>query len=179
MSTKIGNVSQPSIFTGPKIAYTVMDSENFFKKFGWDKTQVIATDESYYADHQISSKKSITSFEVGDCITVFALEKEKNAIKAIIGWHLGNPLSAKQVANKFKGFEYTNPYDIYIIGGNKSTTEGDNCLLANIHKAIKTIFNEESQVKLELIDVAARGEATFVSANIQLDGTLTLCRHNH
>lgn len=96
----------------------------------------------------------------------------------MIGWHISNGSTVSDLEEEWEGYEYHNPYDIYIIGGNDSTTEGDNCLLSNIHQAIGLVFNSESQVKIELVNLGKKTQLKYVSANLHLDGTLSLCYHN-
>lgn len=158
-------------------SYAVLDEKDFFKNFGWEKAKMLGTDEEGYVDSS-TAYNSITSFDIGDCITIFAIEKENNKNIGVICWHIGNGSSVKNLIKEMKGYDYTNPYDIYIIGGNSSTTEGTNCLLNNIHKAINNIFNLASTVKLQLTNLDAQTGLNFVSTNLCLNGTLTLCYHN-
>ena len=154
-------------------SYVVTSEQDFFKKFGWGKAKMVGTDENAY-----SEDKPISAFDIGDCITLFAIEKKNNKNEAMISWHIGNGSSVKDLVSELKGYNYSNPYDLYIIGGISDTTEGEGCLLDNIHKAIKIIFNQSSKIKLELVNLNAKTGLDFVSASLQLDGTLTFCRHN-
>lgn len=177
-----------------------LSEKEFFDQFGIGKAKQIGTDQT-----KCSEDKSITSYDIGDCITLFALEKEAGKIKAIIGWHIGDGESVEDL----KGDEYLNAYitgnsvdsdepessedledtdtqippktyDLYIIGGTKHTTEGQGCLLNNIHQAIEEFFFEGTYtIKKELVNLNAGTTNEFVSANLQIDGTLTYCCHKN
>lgn len=153
-----------------------LNQKAFFKQFSEEKTKTIATDEDAYVDFQ-SQKKAITSYEIGDCITIFALEKENNKNKSLIGWHISNGGSVHDIVEELEGYEQNNPYEIYIVGGTTDTVTGHGCLLENIKEAIKTVFNNHSKIKLELVDLD-KSNLDYISANMHLDGTLTICRHN-
>lgn len=115
-------------------SYSILDEVNFFKEFGWGSAKMLATGEDGYVGSS-TEHKSITSFDIGDCITIFAIEKKSNKNEGVICWHIDNGSSVEDLIEEMEGYDYTNPYDIYIIGGDSSTTEGSDCLLKNIQKA--------------------------------------------
>ena len=175
----------------------IMNSHRILSKRAFDElfydAKHIGTDETAY-----SEDRSITSFSIGDCITLFAIEKKDGKIQAIMGWHFSDETTVEDM----KGDDFLNAfvfgkeldddeessephdtgkkYDLYIIGGNAATTQGTGCLLANIHQAIEEFFFEGSYViRLELTDLNAKTTYNFVSANLQMDGTLTICHHQN
>ena len=175
MSIKVGQTfsSPPTL---PMSNPNVVGEKEFFENFGHKKAKMLATDEDGFVN-SATKYQSITSFDIGDCISIFAIEKGNTKNESVICWHIGDGSSVKYLKNEMKG-NYTNPYDIYIIGGNSSTTEGPDCLLNNIHEAIENVFNSTYTVKLELINLDKKTGLNFVSANMHLNGALTLCYHN-
>jgi hypothetical protein len=177
-----------------------LSEKDFFEQFGVGDAKQIGTDEKAY-----SEDISITSFDIGDCITLFAIEKEAGKIKAVIGWHIGDDTSVEDLkgdeyldafitgnsvdsdeSDSSEDLEETEPqipqktYDLYIIGGTKHTTEGHGCLLSNIHQAIEEFFFKRTfTIKKELVNLNAGTINEFVSANLQIDGTLTFCCHKN
>ena len=144
-------------------SYTILGEKNFLKKYG-------------YID-EFAESPAITSFDIEDSINVFTIEKENGENKSISCLSLNKESFVKDLIKKTKDDDYINSYDIYIIGGNSSTTEGKDCLLNNIHEAIKATFNSASKIKLQLINLEEKTSYKFVSVNLKIDGTLTLCHH--
>jgi hypothetical protein len=135
---------------------------------------MIGTDQEAYLE-----QGSISSFDIGDCITVFAIEKKDNKRTALIGWHIGNGESVHSLKKQFKEYVYDDlKYEIYIIGGTEITTGPEGCLLERIYGAINEVYNEDSVIKKELVNLNKNNDFQFVSANLHLDGTLTICHHN-
>lgn len=161
--------------------YLEIDKKVFFKEFGNpETTKICGTDE-----HKYSEDKSITSFEIGDCITVFAVEKLDNKINAIMGFHISDDTTVDEIKEEclndyIDAAEKRKFYEISIIGGTQKTTNGNGCLLNNIHQAIKDFFiNENFKIIQEHKNMNATTNFKFISANLQMDGTLTLCRHGN
>ena len=181
-------------------SYRVVTEPVFYKQFSDVKS--IGTEGKAY-----SEEKAITSFDIGDCITLFAIEKHEGGIKAIMGWHIGNGATVEDI----KGDDYLNDfvignapeeeedddsegsekmseskealertYELYIIGGDKNTTQGTGCLLKNIHQAIGEFFFAGTfSIRQELVNLNSGTANKFVSANLQMDGTLTICLHKN
>ncbi len=173
MST-ISKVTSANPIIHPLDAPVIMSPKDFLHSFGIGKALQITTDES-----KMSGETSISSIECGDCITVFTIEKEDGITDAIMGWHLSDGSTVEEIIDEFD--EYTDAnldHDFYIIGGNKGTTQGQGCLLENIHAAIKERFTGKSKILKELVHLNAANGLTFVSANLQMNGTLSYCLHN-
>lgn len=178
--------------------YKEYTETKFYKAFNTN-VKSIGTDAIAYSDGE-----SITSFDIGDCITVFAIEKnEKNKIEAIIGFHIGNGATVEDL----KGDEYFDAfingntidseeseysegsdeaqqapksYELFIVGGDSNTTKGSNCLLKIILKAVEEFFPTGSfTIDVSLVNPNGGTHYKFVSANLQMDGTLSICRHNN
>jgi hypothetical protein len=163
--------------TGPAEALQnspqVISEEVFEKLFGSGKSLEIYTDES-----QLSGNKSISSMEIGDCITVFAVEKENGKTDCIMGWHLDDGSTIDGIKKQLeKCGDSELEHDFYIIGGNQGTTQGEGCLLENIREAISGYFIAESKIVFELVNPNADGKFKYVSANLQMNGTLSYCHH--
>src|ERR1700733_1492141 len=109
--------------------YMEMDERDFYLQYDSDAAEMISADEGAFSDG-----KSITSYDIGDCITVFAIEKQGSKNEAINGWHISRDNSIDDIKNLFGGVFGAEDHDFYIIGGNESTTHGEGCLLENIHK---------------------------------------------
>jgi len=111
----------------------IMEESAFFKKF--HGARVIATDEDTF-----SHENSITSFEVGDCITVFGINKEKGKISDIFGCHFDSLSDENEITERIeetlqKGSKYL--CELYIIGGNGSK-DSKKCL-KNTHQTISKL----------------------------------------
>ena len=151
-----------------------MSKSEFFRRYGQGQAKLIGKDQSKYSDG-----KSITSYDIGDCITVFAIEKKQGKAVAILGWHIANHSSIEDIKAELDEHGVASNYhEIYIVGGTADTTEGTGCLLDNIHQALDQYFTTKVKIAQELVDLVG-GECTFVSANLQLNGTLTICRHDN
>jgi hypothetical protein len=150
-----------------------MEESAFFKKF--QGALKIATDEDEFSD-----ENSITSFEVGDCITVFGINKEKGKISGIFGCHFDSLSDESEIKEPMKetlqkGSNYQ--CELYIIGGNGSK-DSQKCL-KNTHMTISKLQSKYTVNTLgECTNPNAGTNCTYVSANLQMDGTLTFCRHN-
>lgn len=187
----VGKVSAGSIERLVPL-YRILSEPVFYETFHDAKT--IGTGGS-----TSSIDQSITSFDFDDCITLFAIEKMEGKIQFIMGWHFEDGITVEEM----KGDRFLNAfvfgkkeldddeessgphdtekkYDLYIIGGNAATTQGAGCLLETIHQAVQEFFFEGSYViRLELIHLNAKTTYNFVSANLQMDGTLTICHHQN
>lgn len=170
--------------------YNEMPYINFLNSFGYlgdCKAESVPPGENIRSENQ-----SVTSFKIGYGIALFAIEKEGNTPKAILCWHIDEKTPARALVKEIgpeqipveessvRCFEFDKTYDFYIIGGKESTiedTEEEACLLTNIRRMIAEDF-VNSTIKFELINPTAAHQTTFVSANLQLNGTLTLSFHN-
>ncbi len=138
------------------------------------KALKIGTGES-----RLSGASSITSIEIGDCITVFAVEKIDGKIGCIIGWHIDDGSTIDGIREEFdKWAESDLEHDFFIIGGNQEATQGEGCLLENIHVAISGYFTGDFKIVHELVDLNPDGLFKYVSANLQMNGTFSYCYHN-
>lgn len=186
----IERAANPVILT-PMSGFVELNESSFFARFGnYDTAKLIGSDE-----HEKSDEESITSFDMAECITLFAIEKRGSQIEAIIGWHISDDTSVDTIkgedfldAHLFgKSSESEGPedsrgkkYDLYIVGGDETTTQGHGCLLENIHQAIEEFFFEDSFIiRQKYVHLNLGTGIKFVSANLQMDGTLTICRHNN
>jgi hypothetical protein len=61
----------------------VISKQAFENLFGSGKSIELFTDES-----QLSGNRSISSMEIADCITIFAVEKDNGKTDCIMGWHM-------------------------------------------------------------------------------------------
>lgn len=153
-----------------------MEQAEFFKRFGpggSDNARQIATDDGY-----CRASGSITSAEMGDCLTVFGLEKVNSITDSIMGCHISNQTSVHQIKKMLD--ENSNPknfYDLYIIGGDKHSTLGKKCLLEKIHRAILELFTGGFKIVQERINLNSETTDAYISANLNIDGTFTFCRH--
>jgi hypothetical protein len=145
--------------------------EDFNNTF--DDTKEIDTDEN-----TSSTDKSITAIGVGDCIAVFAMEKANNVITEIIGWHFDRDSNTEEIEERFDDHANSNlNYDIYVIGGTADTTNGNECLLNRINNAIANFFTNH-RVLQRLINLNNNTNYNYISANLNMLGTLSYCRHN-
>jgi len=152
----------------------VISPKTFDQLFGLEKSLKIFTDES-----QLSGDKSISSMEVGDCITIFAVEKDNGKTDCIMGWHMSNGSTIAGIEKEFeKCADSELEHDLYIIGGNQETTQGKGCLLENIRVAISRYFTGKFKIVHELVDLNPEGTFKYVSANLQMNGTFSYCYHN-
>jgi hypothetical protein len=137
------------------------------------------------AGHAYSKGTSITSPNMDDCITIFGIEKVGGQRKGIFGVliQLG-PMESSTInddvvdmVENLKGYAAeTKQFEIYIVGGNKASLEGG--FLEAIHEAIKTVFMNNGHIAGEFTDLNAGQPYQYVSANLQLNETLTICRHD-
>lgn len=201
----MSTVNQVSL--GVSIPYIVNTSieeigeKLFFQKFWSENVKLIGTDEKAYSDEE-----SITSYDIGDCITIFAIEKVNNETKGIIGWHIANETTVEDIkgedyledyidsgeSENSEGLEESEEksestdvnnskthYELFIIGGDENTTIGERCLLQNIHQAIDEFFIKDNFVIVrEMVNLNKGTKYQFVSANLQMNGILTFCLHN-
>lgn len=150
----------------------VMKPDFFFKRF--EDAITIATDE-----HKLSGESSISSVEIGDCITVFLRGFEQGKVDNIVGYHIDDESTIDDIIEVFKDECFdTSLYDVILIGGNDQTTTGKDCLLANIREAINRHFNVRANIVAEYINTAKIAKTTYVSANLQMGGTFSICYHN-
>jgi hypothetical protein len=195
----IGRVSTGQAFY--PIANHAEYSEKKFYRVFQQHVKSIGTD-----DIACSSDKSITSFDIAECITVFVIEKDSAGnIEQIMGFHIADYTTVEDLkssdyfdkfifGNNSNSEESDNPksdvfegsYKLLIVGGSALTTnpyclfEGRNCLLDNIRQAIHEFFPEGSYtIDESLVNPNTGTNFTFVSANLQMDGTLSFCRHKN
>ena len=171
MQATKGVSSHPTPYVGK--SHAEVSEGEFFKTFGVNQVKRIGCGEFVYSENW-----SITSYDIGDSITVFAVEKKGSSIEAIMGWHLGGGCSVEEIQLQLNEFaDKDRNSNLYIIGGAQHTTEGPECLLANIKAAIEGFFIADVKILKELVSLNAGMREHFVSANLQMDGTLTYCRH--
>jgi hypothetical protein len=157
-----------------KISPVKMSEKSFNKLFGSEKAIQLVTDE-----FQMSGERSITSYAIGECITVFVVEKIDGKTDSIMGWHLSLDSTVDDIIGDFNEMaEAKLDHDIYIIGGTEDTVEGEDCLLENIREAISRAFKGKSKIVLELLNLNTDGKFDYISANLQMNGTLSYCHHN-
>jgi len=158
----------------PLNAAEAISEKSFKKSFGMGKAfQVLM------GQYEVSEDKSITSLECAEGITVFALEKVEGKAESIMAWHLEAGREIADIQLQFN--EITEPEahcEIYIIGGNEKTTEGAGCLLEKIEQAITGFFQVQPRIIHKLVNLNPDGKFKFVSANLQINGTLSYCYHN-
>lgn len=146
--------------------------EKFMSKFHRKSNQIFKEGAAY------SEGRSISSIGMTDCITVFALEKTPHQIKAIMAWHLLPELRSETIQNAFDQMAFKNrSYEIYLIGGSTKTTTGKECLLKNIHQALKKFFTNPPVIRQELVNLNMNRANCYVDANLQMDGTFSFCRY--
>lgn len=136
----------------------------------------IATDQETAND-----KGSITSFGIGDCITLFAVSKYNSKIENIWGLHISNDQKLEEIKERINDYFYQNrKYSLYVIGGTPITTLGNDCLLMRIGKAIQSIFkkNQIEHINNAYLNLTQHTTYKYVDANLQMDGTLTYCLHS-
>lgn len=163
--------------------YTVMEPIPFLKQFGDLRADVVGPGEDIH-----SSDRSVTSFNIDQGISLFALEKEGNKTTAVLCWHIEETTPVYAIVKEtsleeidreescVRCFEMDKTYAFYIVGGKKETIQGSNSLLSHIKKMIQDEFHS-SAIQLEVLYPAPHPKI-FVSANLQRNGTLTLCFHD-
>lgn len=164
--------------TSNQTAPVEVESWQFLSQF--NGTKQIRTDEIIFIDRE---GESISSIAMDDCITLFALEKGaaiQNAhfldYSRLIGYHIASLSNLEEMKGKFAKMAIKENcyYDIYLIGGNASSTApGD--LLDVILEAIPKIF-KRSCIEREYLNL--KGDKNYISVNMQMNGVLTFCKHD-
>lgn len=115
---------------------------------------------------------SITSFGTRDCINLFAVVKEAS----VTCWHFDGHSDYEEILEDMDRYAYRKAvYDLYLVGGNESTTQGEDSLLSKIHRATKAFFHEDSKIRCEVLNTIQSGQS--LKANVQLNGALSICYH--
>src|SRR5580698_8038207 len=123
--------------------------------------------------HEISEHEKITAFRCEDDITVFAVEREKGKIKAIMAWRL---YTESVVDIQLKFHELIEPNAdcrFYIIGGCLNTTLGTTSLLGRIREAISGYFNQPNMQIERRDNQSVSLGYKYVTAKLEMNGELT------
>jgi hypothetical protein len=174
MSTRVSE-SKPALQTAdsssnpPKSTFkpTCVDANTYDERFEFGRGLNLATNEQC-----CSGKSPIGSFEIGDCITIFAIEKNANgSADSINGYHVSVDTDNENISEFLDGLEM--PLEICLIGGNDHTTsEGQ--LLSNIENCISKSYGDLSCVTFSLLNQTPE-DCDYCSACLEMDGTLTYC----
>lgn len=122
-----------------------------------------------------STDKSITCFNVGDCLAVFGKTINDKGKVEIFGYHIDADTEKDEMVYHLEGCSNDlNKYDLYIIGGNSRTEETGT--LKELHLALKEHFGNNGTIKGEFTNLNAGTRYKLISVNFQLNGTLTFCR---
>lgn len=152
---------------------TEMDSDVFFRTFS--EAEKAETDEGAFSN--ASTNKSVVSLNMDDCMTVFGVEKKQGAIQSIFAYHIGSSSDEEEIAKELEDYNVqANQFDLYIIGGNKTSIEEG--FLETVRSAVATVFEENSNFVKEATDLNADAQYSYVSVNLEMNGTLTYCRHD-
>jgi hypothetical protein len=124
--------------------------------------------------------QSITTDSNGECITVFAIEKNGECNTAIMGWHFDDLTNQERIQNDFR--KYVTPdktYDLYLVGGDRSSVyphDDGKCLLTNIQEVVERVFGK-NKIRYELIYPKVNEKFVYTSANLGMDGKIVYCCH--
>ncbi len=152
--------------------FRAVSSDAFFRTFpqDYEKFHIIATSEVV-----CSTDKPIVSWEIGDCITVFGIQKnQRGEITGIAGAHIAARTGLEDMEEPLGAFSADGgTTDIFLIGGDEnSISEG---LVNTIYDGLNKALGKAYKIVEEKLNLP--GEE-YVSASLEMDGNFTFCRHS-
>ncbi len=150
--------------------FRAIASNQFFKTFpqNYDICKFIETDEV-----TTSEDKPIISVEIGDCITIFGIKRDDTGkIIGIAGYHVAAGTELEEMSKMLGCFAHEGTTDIFLIGGTESSINDG--LVETICNGLNQVLGEKHKVVEEKLNLPGK---EYISASLQMDGTLTFCRH--
>lgn len=152
---------------------TALNEKQFREFYG----NAIPIKKDGYETTENQEVTALTAFNCVEDIVVFAIKKFEGKKTCVMGWRFRWE-SIIDIQLKFN--ELVDPKtvcDFYIVGGNYVTTLGNNCLLDRIHTAIRDFFTNKNKIVEQYPNPNLNTQYSYVTANMQLNGKLTFCRH--
>ena len=163
---------QPAI--GRFFPLTEIEQNHFELRFGDAKK--IATEAEAYSEEPWSS---ITSIEVGDCITLFGKERIDGKVHAIFAFHFSSDTTKGEVTRRVKDYIDKTPgksYRFCLIGGNQSPSSF-RCV-DQIKASLNGLVDRGYSIK-SLNDYSNRemGGKLYIDANLRLKKGVVFSRY--
>jgi len=152
-------------------AFQAMHPRKFTEKFPQDHVEFIPSGEMAY-----SEDKPIVSYEIGDCITVFGVQKDgQGHIESIAGYHaeLGTGIDSMKEYLESCFDKDALTWEIFLIGGTAESIKKGS-LLSIIHEGLKGVLKDKYKIIEEKVNLPGD---QYVTAALTMKGELFFCRH--
>lgn len=159
----------PSVIEPFQFKLKEMPAVDFFKQF--QNALIIEQDEI-----ETSKELSITSYEMEDCVTLFGLKRNLRKIESIFAYQIGASTEEFEILDKLEGEGAHGEYDFCLIDAYANARSSG--LLDTIDIALIKYFQNKEIVISGITNLNAGSYERFISANLQMNGQLTFCRHS-
>lgn len=170
-----GSSLSPILKSKDVFSYKKVTVQEFAKQF--DHALEISADqmESIDVNHNNPQLNSINSIDMDSSITLFGLKKNQGKIEGIFAYQIKKD-DDLEIQDKLSGNRIEGSYVFIIIGGSVKDSSNQ---MKEIYSAKRKYFGKMDSPIIDVrINLNVKEHKSFISANLQIDGTLTICYHD-